>query len=147
MNLNKTQVLRNYPFYLQEPNTPSSILVHIAPAIIRVTKTWNLLTFVFMVKMVIVCYLFAGKNLSHSKEDNLRTQKQVQSPSRSHKIKTHYIIKMLGSTLHDLIERENCRISPENLLRNALNLNIVGLHTSNSIITKNVHFNSKIDPF
>jgi hypothetical protein len=50
------------------------ISVQIAPAILWIAKTRNLLTFILMVKMVVVSDLFTRKYIPFCKKDNLQTR-------------------------------------------------------------------------
>lgn len=64
------------------------ILVQVAPAIFRIAKTWYLLTFILMVKMVVVCDLFSRKYVSLRQKDNLWTQEIITKSSMILKQKT-----------------------------------------------------------
>jgi hypothetical protein len=60
------------------------VSVQKAPAVFRIAKTWNLLTFILMVKMVVIRYLFSRKYVSFCKKDNLHTKKPITNPVFQH---------------------------------------------------------------
>lgn len=61
--------------------------VQISPAIFWIAKTRDLLTFIFVVKMVIISYLFAWINVSFCKEYDLQPRYQYLSIQTNHTIK------------------------------------------------------------
>ena len=60
------------------------ISVQKAPTVFWFAKTWNLHTFILMVKMIVICYLFPRKYVSFSKKDNLQTKKPSSNPVFQH---------------------------------------------------------------
>lgn len=72
------------------------VSIQVAPAILWITKTWNLLTFVLMVKMVVICYLFSRENVPLSKKYNLPIWKASKAL-----LTTECEFWMLQSYLHE----------------------------------------------